>query len=420
MSEERISVVMPVHNAGAFLAEALDSLLGQTYQNYEIICVNDASEDVYTNDLLRKYEKKDPRISVIWQKENVGAGEARNIGFAKAGGSYVIFLDADDIFNSNMLEQMYRKIREEDGDVCLCGYKEFYMEQTEKIFLSEKRPEIYNKKEDFFLTAMNNPWTKLCRTDYLKKHNIRFPSSLLLPPCEDIIYSGMVYTKSTKQCVCDGFFVEYRRSGIQLTASWDYSRYFRSMNLLLGMLEDAWAERQLLVAVMVNGLGFIEKENDGLKKAQYYENIKKMILENENITYEAKIFNYYYDYIMYHEYDEEWCGQALSYSIQLEAYRADILDRLKDCRRILLWGNGKRGEAFQEFCVENRLHLIGVADSSNENTEGTTPYGTPVINVENTEGKWDMIVACNDKVYEFLQRKGNAPLMNLQDYCPLR
>lgn len=420
MSEERISVVMPVHNAGGFLAEALDSLLAQTYQNYEIICVNDASEDIYTNELLREYEKKDSRISVIWQKENVGAGDARNIGLAKAGGAYVIFLDSDDIFHPNMLERMYRKIREEDGDVCLCGYKEFYLEQTEKVFLSEKRPEIYNMKEDFFLTAMYNPWTKLCKMDYLKKQNICFPSSLLLQPCEDILYSCMVYTKSTKQCVCDDFFVEYRRSGIQMTASWDYLRFFRAMDLLFELLEDDYVKKQLLVEVMITGLTFIEKESAGVRKAQYYENMKKMIVENKNIKYDIKIFNYYYNYILRHEYDEEWIRRALSYSVQLEACKTDILDRLKDCKRILLWGNGKRGEAFREFCKDNRLPLIGIADSSNENIGETMPDGTPVLDTEKTEGKWDIIVACNDKVYEFLQRKGIDSLMNLQEYCPLR
>ena len=101
----KVSVIIPVYNAAEFLGQGLDSLLNQTLHDIEIICVNDGSSDK-SLEILKEYEKKDSRIKVIDQ-ENQGAGAARNNGMAIAQGEYLSFLDADDFFEKNMLEESY-------------------------------------------------------------------------------------------------------------------------------------------------------------------------------------------------------------------------------------------------------------------------------------------------------------------------
>ena len=101
----KISVIIPVYNVERFLARTLDSVLNQTFQELEIICVNDGSPDNCAS-ILESYAQKDKRIKVITQ-ENQGLSVARNNGFAQATGDYIYFLDSDDVIHPRCLETAY-------------------------------------------------------------------------------------------------------------------------------------------------------------------------------------------------------------------------------------------------------------------------------------------------------------------------
>jgi glycosyltransferase involved in cell wall biosynthesis len=98
----RISVIMPIYNAEAFLARCLESVLAQTYQSIEVICVNDGSTDRSGN-ILAAYQARDPRI-VILQQTNQGTAVARNHGLTKSSGEFIYFLDSDDVIHPQLLE----------------------------------------------------------------------------------------------------------------------------------------------------------------------------------------------------------------------------------------------------------------------------------------------------------------------------
>lgn len=98
MNKIKISIIVPVHNTGVYLEESLESIFTQSFQEFEVICVDDASSDKLTREILHRYQCIYENMRVIWLEENIGAGEARNIGFDEAKGEYVIFLDADDVF----------------------------------------------------------------------------------------------------------------------------------------------------------------------------------------------------------------------------------------------------------------------------------------------------------------------------------
>lgn len=98
-----VSIIMPVYNSERHLAEAIDSIVAQTYQNWELIAVNDGSTDASSN-TLAKYEYMDSRIRVITFKENKGVASARNTGIAAANGRYLMFLDSDDLWDANKIE----------------------------------------------------------------------------------------------------------------------------------------------------------------------------------------------------------------------------------------------------------------------------------------------------------------------------
>lgn len=111
MSDIKVSVIVPVYNMEAYLGECLDSILGQTLSDIEIIAINDGSKDG-SLPILRAYEKKDSRVKVI-DKPNEGVGKARNDGLKAATGEFIAFMDSDDYYpNETVLETLYRAAQE--------------------------------------------------------------------------------------------------------------------------------------------------------------------------------------------------------------------------------------------------------------------------------------------------------------------
>ena len=100
----KVSVVMPIYNAYDYLRPAIDSVLGQTLADIELICVDDGSTD-RSLDIIKEYQKSDSRIRILTES-NAGPSIARNKGLARARGEFVIFLDADDFYEKNLLSAL--------------------------------------------------------------------------------------------------------------------------------------------------------------------------------------------------------------------------------------------------------------------------------------------------------------------------
>lgn len=111
--EPLVSIITPSYNSKDFIGETIESVLNQTYKNWEMIIVDDCSTDS-TQKYLKDFEEKDTRIKVIYLENNVGAGVARNFAIEKANGRYIAFLDSDDLWNDKKLEKQL-KFTEENG-----------------------------------------------------------------------------------------------------------------------------------------------------------------------------------------------------------------------------------------------------------------------------------------------------------------
>lgn len=131
---EMISVIVPVYNVEKYLSQCLDSILGQTYESFELILVNDGSTD-NSGAICDDYARKDSRIRVIHQ-ENRGQSAARNRGMAEARGSWVCFVDSDDFIHPQMLELLYQAARKENCDISLCDWLE--ADSCPESFFGEK------------------------------------------------------------------------------------------------------------------------------------------------------------------------------------------------------------------------------------------------------------------------------------------
>lgn len=117
-----ISVIIPAYNSAAYIGSTIESVLNQSFEDFEILVVDDGSKDC-TRKIVEEFQKQDSRIKYFY-KENGGVSSARNLGIREALGDYVSFLDSDDLWKSYFLAKMYQKLTETQKKICYCGYIE--------------------------------------------------------------------------------------------------------------------------------------------------------------------------------------------------------------------------------------------------------------------------------------------------------
>jgi len=173
-----ISVIMPVYNASEFLNMSINSLIKQSFNDLELICVDDGSTD-NSLEILNKFSSKYNFIKVIRQK-NMGSGKARNNGIDNASGDYIAFLDADDIFvDKNALEIMYKTAVNNNADM-VCGNLK-RLTKDKKIIEDIHKNEAYSFFDDYGFISPKEygvPWAfykNIFKRNFLNQYNIRFP-----------------------------------------------------------------------------------------------------------------------------------------------------------------------------------------------------------------------------------------------------
>ena len=182
MEEIKVSVIIAIYNKERYLRQCLDSVVNQTLQEIEIICVDDGSRDS-TPLILAEYEKKYPKLRVLRQ-ENSGAGAARNLGLRNARGEYLSFLDADDFFEPEMLERAYLIAQKEAADIAVFGSDQYWEDQEE----FERADWVIHKKDlppyqpmnrrnftdNVFKVFVGWAWDKLIRTAFIRENDLTF------------------------------------------------------------------------------------------------------------------------------------------------------------------------------------------------------------------------------------------------------
>jgi glycosyltransferase involved in cell wall biosynthesis len=178
----KVSVIMPVYNARDFLAPAIDSVLGQTLREIELICIDDGSTDG-SLDILKEYRANDERVRIVTET-NAGPAIARNNGIRRARGEYIAFLDADDFFEPDLIEELYNIAEADALDIAIADYdvynsrksrfeKPVYPEKIE-IFKSGKVTSVGEFPDELFFATNGAAWNKLFRTSFMMEHKLAF------------------------------------------------------------------------------------------------------------------------------------------------------------------------------------------------------------------------------------------------------
>ncbi len=171
-----LSVTIATYNVEDFIKESIESVLNQTFTDFEVICIDDGSKD-NTVAILNEYASLDKRIKVIAKNENQGLAVARNESLALAKGKYVVFFDGDDIYDKTLFEKAISILEKENNDMVIWDYVSFFETNEIDSLKKQKSPletlEVTNK-----IALLQRPsftWVKMIKTETAKKLGIYFP-----------------------------------------------------------------------------------------------------------------------------------------------------------------------------------------------------------------------------------------------------
>lgn len=207
-----ISVVIPIYNSEKYLQQCIDSVLVQTYQNFELILVDDGSIDS-SREICKKYELKDSRIRYIY-KENEGVSSARNVGIRCAEGDYITFVDSDDIIKPEMFEILLKN----NNDFAMCGY-ELYDDVSSTVCaqftclpLCGTMHDLIHKIKDYLSPPyLLGPCFKLFKKSIIIEHNVIFPPELSYGEDAVFVLEYLAYCKTMSISPYIGY--SYRKHG---------------------------------------------------------------------------------------------------------------------------------------------------------------------------------------------------------------
>lgn len=212
----KISVVVPVYNVEKYLKECIDSIINQTLEDIEIICVNDGSTDS-SLEILNDYAKKDSRIIVI-NKSNSGYGHTMNMGLNAATGEYVGIIESDDFADKNMFEDLYKLAKEYDADIVKGDWYNYWSKnkfaRKNNRISSAKTLKLTNSKQDKSLLRINpSVWSAIYKKEFLNKYNIRF---LETPGAsyQDLAFSFKIFALAERVILTDKAYLYYRQDNM--------------------------------------------------------------------------------------------------------------------------------------------------------------------------------------------------------------
>lgn len=194
----KISVIVPVYNTEKYLHRCIDSILAQTFTDFELLLIDDGSKD-NSGAICDEYAAKDQRVRVF-HKKNGGVSSARNLGLDNAQGEWITFVDSDDWLQRNYLNSLYKV--DEITDISSCYYKAFGWEK----WIPQPLTDVTYKYEDIKdgikqnIMNFNVIWCKLFKAEIIRTNNIRFIPQISYGEDTIFMYQFLVHIKSMRTC----------------------------------------------------------------------------------------------------------------------------------------------------------------------------------------------------------------------------
>lgn len=191
----QISIIVPVYNAEKYLAECIDSILGQSFADFELLLVNDGSTDS-SPAICHRYALQDKRIKVL-EKSNGGVSSARNLGLANATGTWIAFIDNDDWIDPSYLGNLLNKAIADKAEVAFCDFYFANPDGSKKIYNAYSwEKQGLQGLNDYMETVWTVVWAGLFKRSLISDHNLKFPVGITF--FEDFYFISRLYYYANK------------------------------------------------------------------------------------------------------------------------------------------------------------------------------------------------------------------------------
>ncbi|WP_455684410.1 glycosyltransferase family 2 protein [Thomasclavelia sp.] len=267
-----ISIIVPVYNVELYLKQCIKSIIKQTYDNIEIILVDDGSTD-QSGKICDDYKIRNKKVIVL-HKENGGLSDARNAGLNYASGKYVFFLDSDDWIKENTIESLYNTMIDSKSDIVISNYYYLYDNRSNIAINIDKNIE-FNRIE--LMEALienkfikNFAWGKLYKKELLD--NYKFPKGRLF---EDVYWTHLIFAQVNKAIFVKEPLIYYRQRENSISFTFNKNR----IDLLIGYLKRRYFIKNNFPQLLYK----IDETIIDIILQLYIECIKKF---NKNYTFE--------------------------------------------------------------------------------------------------------------------------------------
>ena len=213
-----ISVIVPVYNAEKYLHRCIDSILAQTFTDFELLLVDDGAKD-RSGEICDEYAAKDSRVSVF-HKENGGVSSARNLGLDKAQGEWIIFIDSDDWIADGMFKSMYEKATSEKADLVYCDLRMLFNDHAEVLHIAKYDTDRTKMLDNFIKSTFGTAVGMLAKKNLYESNEIRYPIEVKF--CEDFYVAIRLMLYSEKICYIPTTYYYYNRQN-EASASHSFS-----------------------------------------------------------------------------------------------------------------------------------------------------------------------------------------------------
>lgn len=283
-----VSVIIPIYNVEQYLAKCLGSVVNQTYENLEIICVNDCSPDGCAQ-ILEEYAKKDNRIKIINREKNGGLSAARNTGLENATGEYIYFLDSDDWIDLDYLEKMVEAINYSGVDIVLNTniLSEEEGKRATPFFYGKyfKAPEKGEFLESLF-AIQSTPcmvWAHLYNKSFLDENHLLFPEGYIHEDCY-FQFISKYYARLIFAFHGSAYHYLQRTDGIMRSRTNKVASYVKIVDLIY----DYYLKNNLFscVKIKIFDMSFLlplKDEETFCVVKTFLEKVKKYFFENRDL-----------------------------------------------------------------------------------------------------------------------------------------
>ncbi len=419
-----ISCIMPVHNSGKYLKKTLKSLVKQTFSDMEIICVNDASEDESLK-ILEDLCRQESKISIFNNREKKGAAVSRNIGLENANGKYVIFLDSDDYFYENMLEQAYKMAEEYQASAVFFGYERVRIKNDdETAMVVEDCVQDFQvvqkgqRSEEYIWMIGHTAWNKLIKKDVLCRYGIKFQD---IASNNDIFFSMAVGLAVERVVICDNILMRYyfgRNGSITQFRRSRGNCQILAFEQLLAFLEKFKVEKALECELYNYIIDMLERqfdeEDNSLECLQSIEEqlyACTLFMQKLKKAYENGILYPHAEAFISKVFLKEEVKGCKYYEYYIPQLTKLLMKMKQLGQKLAIWGCGKIGKKIVNGMNENKLVFDYLIDMD-EKKRNTTFGGYTIHKYEEVKDHVDVVLVTSRSYYEQVKKiaKGKTVL----------